>query len=214
MTRLVFERDLISYELTDIFDTLAQYPEAAAVVTYIDLSLCVRSVYTSHLTQLTTCINLSTLILSGSKRSDLLFTHSLPLLKSLDFSKSTLSDSLVQSTATHCNSLIALNLQGCSALSSHAVISVSRGCHSLTCLNLARCEKMTDNTLLALSHGCSLLSILDLKRNHRITDKGIRALSQGCPALSTLHLEKCKKITANGLRDLSAQLPRCQTNTD
>lgn len=214
LRRLVFENHLLSHELTQIFDTIEHYPKAAAVITYIDLSLCIRSVYLSHLTQIfSSCKFLSEIILSGYKRNEI-FCRSLqmlPELTSIDLSKCQMPDALSESISNHCSALTTLKLQGCSALTCRAVISLSHGCHSLTSLNLSRCEKVTDAALMALSQGCSSLTVLDLKRDHKVTDKGIKALSDGCPSLSTLHLEKCKKITPNGFRELSIKLPHCRT---
>jgi F-box/leucine-rich repeat protein 2/20 len=234
LDRLLFEHDLISYELTAIFDTLERCPHSSANITKIDFRSCVRNVHMSHISQMfSACKNLSTLVLTGYKRSEL-FSHSLrplPHLTCLDLSKCQVSDAMAQSISDHCSALTTLVLQGCISLNNRAIIFLSQGCPSLTSLNVARCEKLTDVALIALSQGCSSLTNLDLKRVYkttdssiialsqncpslsslnlngcgRVTDASVTALCQGCPSLSTLNLGKCKQITEAGLRVLSAR---------
>ena len=205
--KLTFQQQLPSLELTEIFKMVQRCPAAAASITSIDFTDCVKSVYPSHLMQIfKSCENLSTVSLPGYKKCWFLdSTHhlTLPSLTDLNLSKCSEVNALLAQISNLCCNLTSLSLKSCNSLNNRSITGLAQGCPALTTVDLCRCEKLTDAALISLSQHCAKLSCVNLTRLHKITDAGIEAVALRCVSLRSLNVYACAKLTDASLLAIS-----------
>ncbi|KAJ1380876.1 Leucine-rich repeat [Sesbania bispinosa] len=82
--------------------------------------------------------------------------------------------------------------------------TIGTNCESLVELGLSKCIGVTNMGIMQLVSGCGNLKILDLTCCRFITDAAISTIADSCPDLACLKLESCDMVTENGLYQLGS----------
>ncbi|XP_038884757.1 F-box protein SKP2A isoform X2 [Benincasa hispida] len=134
-------------------------------------------------------------------------------LQALDLSKSfKLSDLSLYALAHGCHDLKRLNVSGCTAFSDTALAYLASYCRKLKVLNLCGCVKAASDTALqAIGQYCNHLQSVNLGWCENVSDVGVMSLAYGCPDLRTLDLCGCVLITDDSVIALANMCPHLRS---
>ncbi|XP_048746707.1 F-box/LRR-repeat protein 2-like [Ostrea edulis] len=104
--------------------------------------------------------------------------------------------------ASHCHSLISLDLGGVGCVDDQLMCLLAHNTPKLQRLGIKGCSKVTDKGFCTLSGHCQDLSTLVLSGLNNITDKSIFCIANNCPYMEEIYLNGCKQISTTTLQYL------------
>lgn len=109
--------------------------------------------------------------------------------------------------ATHCPSLISINVSGNRSfrvprIDKRSLISIGKCCSSLRFMIACGCSRLDDDAIIGLTKGCKYLEELNLKRCYKISDRALFAIGQNCRRLRKISLESCN-VSSEGVNALT-----------
>ena len=197
---LKFTDDLISINLSNIFDFLKIQYMHASLIKEIDFSATYKYAKTAHYNKmLMCCTGLESVNLSRCKD----VTKSLlirlgtecPNLRSLDVSDTTVTDSAVMALAQICSTLTSLNISSCPNITDKSVVIIAQKSLRLNKLYLRQNDRVTNSTICAVAKSCPALTALDVSYCPKITDSALIFTSQTCRYLVRLNVMGCENVS-------------------
>eukprot|EP01097_Dermamoeba_algensis_P009678 TRINITY_DN6906_c0_g1_i2.p1 TRINITY_DN6906_c0_g1~~TRINITY_DN6906_c0_g1_i2.p1 ORF type:complete len:398 (+),score=27.81 TRINITY_DN6906_c0_g1_i2:176-1369(+) len=156
----------------------------------------------------TNMLNLSNLILSGCKLSDLGISFICqskvgPNIRSLDISYcKQLTDCSLFHIASKLKYLQFLNLRSCLQITDKGIDNISLMNIYLLHLDLSNCFQVTDTGIKFLCHRCQYLKNLNVSGSN-VSDEGMLYLSESKNKIQKIQIYSCGKVTKKGLEYLS-----------
>ena len=114
-----------------------------------------------------------------------------------------LTNKSLNAIATHCSSLIAIDLCGCWDINDDGLIALSLGCRNIKSIDLSNCRKLTDRGVASLMTNCNNLSDIYLSYCKALTDQIFVFMREYCPNIRRINIQRCIGITDNGLANFA-----------
>lgn len=173
-------------------------------VTSLDLSCC-KGLSDWTLSQIPLhFVHLENLGLSGckevSQRTWINLANKMTSLKSLDISRSDISDDiLLKFSEVSILNLTAINLSACKQLTDNGIVSLVKNQTKLQHLKLS-CLDISNTSLLAIGKYLNDLKSLDLNSCRQITDYALVSSTGLLNSLITINLYSCYQLTSKGIQ--------------
>ena len=209
---LIFTRDLISIDLSEIFNILIIRNIRAAMIKKIDFSATSHCAKTAHYSKmLSCCTGLESVSFSKCKdvTKNMLTNlgHKCANLRCLDVSHTAVTNSALISLAENCSTLTHLNLSACRNITDRGVIFIAKYNSMLSELYLRDNQGISSSGVIAIAKRCKVLTVLYLSFCRNVSDTPIIVVGDNCPLLTRVGLKGCDSVTNAGK---SALLQKCK----
>jgi len=109
-----------------------------------------------------------------------------PLLTSLNFSRTAVSDTFIAQLSLYAPNLVHLRLDGCHNVTDVGIVYLAQNCHRIASLSLAKCDTIGDTAIESVALGMPQLVALNVTDCRRVTGNALRAIIARCPLVQSL----------------------------